>query len=273
MKYVRQTWALSGLVLLAAFVVLPGCRSYDTVTNPSFDVTVADAEQALVEMAQSPEPAERPILIVGGYFDVLGTQIDPMRAELEANFGEDAVLRRVHFVFNDFDRLRDKLIELVDQRFGPGDDPDATVAVDAVAMSMGGLVCRYAAMPVDGKRTLNLRWLYTVGTPHRGAAWGTRWSLDALVRDMRIGSPFIRRLAEQEANATYDLVSYVRLGDRIVGEANAAPEGQAMYWLSPLPNTRPHAHALKDPRIMADILRRLRGEHPLASDPPTPLPD
>jgi hypothetical protein len=33
-----------------------------------------------------------------------------------------------------------------------------------------------------------------------------------------------------------------------------------------------HLMAMADPRIIADVARRLRGEPPLTSDPPEPLP-
>jgi hypothetical protein len=264
---------LSGWIGVVLAASVAGCSTNPPRVNPSFNVPVEQAEQALAELRETPTSAERPVLVVGGYFDLLGTQIDPMRDELVANFGEDAVLRRVHFAFDDFDRLRDRLVELVDEKFGPGDDPERTIAVDAVGLSMGGLVCRYAAMPVAGQRSLNLRRLYTVATPHRGAALGTRWSLDGLVRDMAIGSDFMRRLEAGRVEATCELVSYVRLDDGVVGEVNAAPLGDTPIWVEALPWTRPHAHALRDPRLQADILRRLRRLEPFSREPRIPLPD
>ncbi|MEM7577791.1 MAG: hypothetical protein AAF328_09970, partial [Planctomycetota bacterium] len=159
-----------------------------------------------------------------------------------------------------------------DAQFGPGDNSGLTVAVDAVALSMGGLVCRYAAVDLPGRRRLNLQRLYTVGTPHRGAAWGTRWSLDRLVRDMKINSPFLVELEASRGDAPYELVSYVRLGDGIVGEENAAPPGETPIWVDNLPGSRAHANALHDPRIRADILLRLRGLEPLAQPERVPLP-
>ncbi|MEM8783830.1 MAG: hypothetical protein AAGE65_13375 [Planctomycetota bacterium] len=257
---------------LGAALFLSGCSSAPIV-NPSFDVSVERAEAVLAELRGSPEASRRPVLLVGGYFDPLGGEIASMNDELKANFGADAVLRKRYFMFSDFDRLRDQLIEAVDERFGPGDDPNRTAPVDAVALSMGGLVLRYAAVPSEGRRSLNLRRLYTVGTPHRGAAWATGISPDKLVRDMKAGSAFLIELESARSASEYELVPYVRLGDAVVGEENTSPPGVPVVWVDNLPWQRAHANAMRDPRIQADILLRLRGLPPLSAEPRTPLPE
>jgi hypothetical protein len=65
----------------------------------------------------------------------------------------------------------------------------------------------------------------------------------------------------------------VRLGDIIVGAPNAAPEGLTPRWLPGEPLQDSHIGAMLDKRIIADVARRLRGEQPLTSDPPQPLPN
>lgn len=252
-----------------------GCSSATRATNPSFTISVEEAETRLSELRANPTEPARPVLLVGGYFDPNGTEIAGMKDQLDANFGQANVHKVRYFAFSDFDRLAAQLVAETDEAFGAGSNPAKTVAVDVVALSMGGLVARHAALVGDPQRgrKLNVQRLYTAGTPHRGAAWGTRLSLDALVRDMTPGSAFLKQLEAARPAAGYQIIPYVRLGDRIVGEANAAPPGETAIWLDSLPWQRPHADALHDPRIQADILLRLRGLPPLAKETRTPLPD
>jgi hypothetical protein len=70
----------------------------------------------------------------------------------------------------------------------------------------------------------------------------------------------------------YPLYTYVRLGDKQVGEANAAPAGMTPWWVSNEDWDDAHGDARHDPRILADIARRLRGESPLALNPPALFP-
>jgi hypothetical protein len=65
----------------------------------------------------------------------------------------------------------------------------------------------------------------------------------------------------------------VRLGDGIVGARYAAPPNTAPRWVPTPPLGDSHNGASKDPRILADILRRLRGESPITTTPQAPLPD
>ena len=71
---------------------------------------------------------------------------------------------------------------------------------------------------------------------------------------------------------TYPIYSYICLGDPIIGDANAAVPGETAWWVPDAPLTTPHTGAFFDPRIMADIARRLRDEPALAHFPPSTLP-
>lgn len=268
----RAALACSLLGVALAFI---GCGTGPRTVNPTFDTSVEQAEELLREVAENPKRPDRPILLVGGYFDPTGVEIAGMRKQLEANFGEHNVHAVRYFAFSNFDRLAAELIQETDDAFGNGTQTDRTVTVDVVALSMGGLVSRHAALVGDAERgrTLDIRRLFTAGTPHRGAALATKVSPDALVRDMTPGSEFLQGLEDARPDADYELVSYVRLGDGIVGEANAAPPGQTPIWVDSMPWHRPHADALHDPRIQADIVLRLRGLLPLARQPQAPLPD
>jgi hypothetical protein len=56
---------------------------------------------------------------------------------------------------------------------------------------------------------------------------------------------------------------YARLNDVIVGATNTAPEGAEPFWVSGS-HLLSHIRGRSDPRIIADIARRLRGESGLA---------
>jgi hypothetical protein len=153
------------------------------------------------------------------------------------------------------------------------------VEVDVIAFSMGGIIARYAASDgyatAHGRRLRIVR-LFTVASPHTGATLADLPTLDARVRDMREGSPFLLRLNSEEsttapAQQRYELYTYVRLEDGVVGEQHAAPPGVTPWWV-PSGFTLSHILGGHDKRILADILRRLRNEEPFSTLPASPLP-
>jgi hypothetical protein len=147
--------------------------------------------------------------------------------------------------------------------------------VDVVATSMGGLIARHAACvpsePAASRPRLNIARLFTISTPHRGASLAVTPTLDQRVIDMREGSNFLHRL-NVEFPPAYEVVAYVSVPDYVVGERNTALPGQTPWWVVSAPFTSSHMCANDDPRIIADIARRLRGEQPFTIDPPSPLP-
>ena len=90
-------------------------------------------------------------------------------------------------------------------------------------------------------------------------------------RDMMLGSAFLKYL-DNDVEIDYELVPYARLCDAAVGEKNTAPPGDTPWWVSALPFEDSHVDAIRDPRILTDITRRLRGEPPVTVPPPAPLP-
>jgi hypothetical protein len=89
---------------------------------------------------------------------------------------------------------------------------------------------------------------------------------------MRPDSGFLESLDQQLASANYPMIPYARIPDTIVGVVNAAPPGEHAWWLYAQPFSRAHVDAYKDPRIIADIARRLRGETPYTTEPAAPVP-
>jgi len=57
-------------------------------------------------------------------------------------------------------------------------------------------------------------------------------------------------------------------GDTVVGPQYAAPTGRTAWWVPNPPGELAHVGAMTDPRILSDVLRRLRGEKPWTTHPP-----
>jgi hypothetical protein len=301
----RRSRLFPVLAPLAALLVAMGCATH--APNPSFNVSNDDARAALREMKHDAKPLPRPLVILGGLDDP-GVATMVLGDDFREITGDDSRVIGVSFFFcGSFDGCRKRVIDAVDKAF-PSDDPVWTTEVDVVAVSMGGLVARYAAAPPRARqatatatatatanaasqpttdraptRRLHIARLFTISSPHRGAALAFLPTFNQLQIDMRAGSRFLQRLdaydelieagsAQTRPYDSYELIPYVRLDDVIVGERNAAPAGWTPWWVPAEPFQDSHMFAIADPRIVADIARRLRGEPPLTSDPPAPLP-
>ncbi len=250
--------------------VLAGCT---TQPNPSFPVTTAQAKAALHEMRGDPRPLERPVIIAAGLLD-FGMDVQRMADTLRSVTDDDDMVVTATFMSlttGSFDGCRDHLIEKVERAWGTTDTGE-TIEVDVIGFSMGGLVARHASRPrTDGGTRLTIRRLFTISTPHRGARMAGMPTLDDRTVDMRAGSEFLAQLDDALPGAEYTMYNYTRLDDWIVGAENAAPPGQTAWWVPTPPVSFSHLGAATDPRIMADIARRLRGDPPLTTEPPAPL--
>jgi hypothetical protein len=257
---------LSALVPLLALI---GCAQ--PRVNPSFDVSRDDAKRAMYLMRETPRRLDRPLVILGGFGDP-GVGTTTMLAALRRVFDDDRIVVVTFAECTSFARCGEKVVNAVQKAF-PTDDPNHTVEVDVIGMSMGGLVARVAAdMGEPGARRLKIARLFTVSSPLQGAELA-RFPivLTSIHRDMREGSELLNRL--NETAPVYSVYSYTRLRDDIVGEQLAAPAGQTPWWVDGSRLANPHWFAMLDPRILADIARRLRGEAPFAREPRAPLPD
>ncbi|MCA9293704.1 MAG: hypothetical protein KDA20_07820 [Phycisphaerales bacterium] len=251
-------------------LVLSACHMPE---NPSFPLTIKGAREDLRAMAKAPKALERPVVVLAGFFDpgfASGKAAEMLR---DATGDGEHVVSVSFLTTSTFDQCRARVIEAVEKKF-PSDDPSCSVEVDVVGISMGGLVGRYCAAPAmsadDGKR-LVVRRLFTIGSPHRGADMAKLPTLDKRQLKMRAGSDFLAHL--DDAHIGYEIVPYVRLGDTIVGERNAAPVGVTPWWVTNEPLELAHMQAFDDPRIICDIARRLRGDEPWTSAPAEPLPN
>ena len=242
--------------------------------NPSFPLGVDQAQRALDYMSAHPRPLDRPLLVVGGFWD-FGVSPPLYKWHFHRISGDDRIVPVSIAFCGSFHECRAALIDAVDRAF-PTDDPEFTTEVDVVGASLGGLAARFAAAPSPDPvhpRRLKIARLFSIASPQSGATLAADFGFTQFHRDMRPGSAFLETLAGEDAQATYKLYPYVRLGDGIVGDQYAAPPNQSPLWLPTPPLQSAHAGALTDPRIIADIARHLRGEHPFSNSPPAPLPD
>lgn len=268
---------------LALCVWLSAC-SADRPLNPSLPLRLDAARTALARMDAEPRLPPRPVVVIGGIFDSQA-RVDRLAARLRAVTADAAVIAAVEVrsapsfdaaLANLHARLRSALPE-----------QPAPLEVDVVAVSMGGLVARYAALDpalrnhersdeaAPAAPPLRIRRLFTLATPHRGAIAARVPLPQPRVRDMRAGSQFLAVLDAallQQRAAGLELYPYVRRGDAVVGAAATAPPGEHPIWVANQPFSLAHGSIAEDERVLADIARRLRGEPPFSILPAAPLP-
>jgi hypothetical protein len=268
---IHATQSIARAIVVYAALALCGC-SADVPLNPSFPLTSQAARTALEEMAKEPKAIQRPVVVLAGLWDP-GLATDHIVDELRKVVDPATVIVEVTFVgAGDFDACRDRVLDAVNEA-APSSELGWTQPVDVVAVSMGGLVARYAAGPrPDGGQRLQIARLFTISTPHRGAALAWAHLGDSRIVAMNSGSAFLEELDGELPECDFTLVPYVRLGDSVVGARNAAPDGQTAWWVQNPPFDMSHARAAHDDRILADIARRLRGEHPFTTEPAAALP-
>lgn len=251
------------LCLLLALSVASGCTHEDPATVvPSPGVSIAQAKEILHQIEEHPKPLERPIVILGGYLDP-GMGSSAVASIVRHHVSDDRIVA-VNFVFcATFDECRDTVIKAVDAAY-PTADAMQTAEVDVIGVSMGGLVGRYAAMPMKNRRRLNVHTLFTISSPHQGALRAAALPpITTLQADMKPGSAFLKRVAAGDSLAHYEIVAYSRTHDSVVGAQYAAPPGHVPIVVTNPPFEPAHVGAATDARIMADILRRLRHEPPV----------
>lgn len=252
------------LLLLAA-----GCA---TPTNPSLPESISQGREALKEMESNPRPLVRPLVVLGGMFDpgfstwALGSEFRTLSAK-HGIIITDPIAG--HLTFWGY---RKSLLDQLDREL-PGYKNGQRPAVDVIGFSLGGLVARYAAIPQsDGRAPLRIARLFTISTPHRGSALAEHLPVILPIQaELQYPSARLREL--DNAPRDYPIYPYVRLDDVTVGAKNAAPPWERVWWVYTPWFNFPHEGAPLDPRILADIALRIRGEPPFSTEPPAPLPE
>ena len=239
--------------------------------NPSFPVTREEATTLLKQEAVAPRKLDRPLVILGGFLDV---GIGPaFYAKRLAPYVSGEPIRISFADCITFEACRRRVTNTLDKILGSV-GPDETAEVDVIGQSMGGIVAMHAAMndPKLGKR-LKIHRLFTLSSPLQGAERAARMPIDVLpiARDMRPHSAFYDRLGKSSID--YELFSYSRLDDWVVGARYASAAGRGVWWVDTPPFESAHVGTFADRRILLDVVRRLRDETPITLDPPAPLPD
>jgi hypothetical protein len=266
----------SRLLVLAAVSLAAmgpsGCTA-DKPLNPSFPLLTTDARRELLEMRANTASPSRPVLIIGGMFDP-GVFAGGIARRIRSTLSPGSPVATVDlFATGSMDEARDRIIHAVEQAW-PSEDPRWTTEVDVIGFSLGGVAARHAAAhAAEGARRLRVGRLFTIASPHSGARLAALPSADSRVWALRNGSDFLAELADAGLGAPYEVFAYVRLGDVVVGPENAGVNGEPPLWVAGPPLEPAHLAAYADPRILADIARRLRGETAYSSRPPAPIPD
>lgn len=254
---------------MIAFILPGGCATGPV--NPSFPISARQADRDLARMAKNPVCLERPLVIISGFMDP-GVAAGSLKSRFQSLTLDRRIVTVVLGAPTSLDECREKIVSAVERAF-PSNEPGATIECDVIGYSLGGLAARYAALPIDSpdEQQLRIRRLFTISTPHRGANQAEQLPLlHPIQASLRIGSDELMEINAREPD--FPIFAYILLGDHAIGEVNAAPPGHVAWWVSCPPLSDPHFAAYHDPRILADIARRLRYEPPLATDPPTDLP-
>ena len=250
------------LAAVALVMTLAGCAGPQP-TNPSFDLSVDKAQAALDRMADDPVELKRPVVVINGWMDP-GLMSMSVMPTLKRATGDDRVIAVSYMGASRYEACRRRLIDAVQNAFPRDDDVDDGVhwtrRVDVVAYSMGGIVARYAALPVErrvalaadesarsavraDRRRLRIARLFTISTPHRGATMAGWAPWDQLARQLDGDAALIEQLDAALPHARFELLPYVRLDDAVVGPANAAPPARSPWWVANRPLSGGHMGA------------------------------
>lgn len=281
MKFTGMSAKISGLGVLA--LVPFGCVPVGP-SNPALSVSGQTLRTERQRMRADPVELERPVLILSGYrampsiADRLCHRIEGMTSQNNDDF------LTISYTFgDDIHELAQRAVTEVQERW-PSDDPDETIEVDVLAISMGGLVARHAALshdqrppranaaPTESFPRLNINRLFTYGSPHRGAILAEKIAIDPAARAMKPNSVYINQLNTTWESVEYELIPYAHLHDGWVGATNTAPPGMDPFWdrgrllLS-------HFMVSGNPLFLVDTARRLRGEPALLTETTKPPRD
>lgn len=239
--------------------------------NPAYAEVARSLDDEWARMTSDHVALERPVIVLGGWH-AWPTMAERTRSRLiRLTSGEQRDVLNISYpIAVTIGGAADESVRRIDRRC-PSGDPNETVEVDVVAISMGGIIAREAALtePLRGTRTkrLKIRHLFTLASPHRGARLAGWVFIDPASWDLRPGSGYLAALDERERD--YELIPYAQLRDTWVGATHAAPPGECPIWTR---GTLMFSHfAIPTNRlVLADIARRLRGEEPLLTpgDPP-----
>lgn len=278
------------LAMAMAAALLGGCVALPE-RNGALGLTRLGAAAEAERMEREPVQLLRPVVVLNGYHGLPTLANRVARRLGEMTSGKPGDFLAISYTFSgDLDDVCGTILREVEARW-PSPDPERTIEVDVVGVSMGGIAARWAALtpearaevrgrsmsedpdPADQgpalRKRLRIARLYTISAPHRGSRMAEILALDPATADMRGGSAFLHAIDTALPGAGFELVCYTQCRDNLVGATRTAPPGQEPIWTS---GTLVFSHftASRNPMFLVDIARRLRGETPLlqAGDAP-----
>jgi hypothetical protein len=274
----------AGSVGLLSVCGLTGCVRIGE-NNPDVRLSIADAKTEVSRLNSEHVKLARPVVVLGGYHAPGHVPWLAARSLCKATTGDEADFLSVAYPFvTRIETATEQVLREVQARW-PSDNPDETIEVDVVGISMGGLVARWAALPPDQRihplhgpnehanpRRLKIAHLYTLATPHSGARLAEVIRPDDAAADMSPGSDFLTYLNGTADCCGYPIVCYSQQRDYIVGAKRAALPGTQPIWTNG-PWAWGHFLTPHNPWFIADIARRLRGEDPLLNSTCPPRTD
>jgi len=250
-----------GLLLLAA--LLAGCAGVQT-ENPQFNASRSQLADLRAHMRANPSALARPVVVIGGYRSPFWAQ-SHIGNRLREYTGSNEILVVQTFAYSDLESAARGVIRAIERRW-PSDDDSATIEVDVVGLSMGGVVGRLITLEDPRRKRADVARVFSIASPHRGAKLAERFRVDPASRQMAPGSDLLARL---DSAPGPQIIPYAVLADGIVGEENTTPPGMQPIWTGGA-WLRSHSTVYRNEKILVDIALRLRGEPPLGL--PAPLP-
>lgn len=268
--------AVTGLAIAAA-IFTSSCVNIPE-PNPAFPLTIEQAGDELASLRANPKPLPRPVVVLGGYHSpkIVASNLAATLRELTG----ESRSRIIAVSYSDEGDIPAAIREADRAIRAALPEVNSGAEIDIVGISMGGLVARALAGGLGQAaesdapaqlpgQPLNVRRIFTLASPHRGAILAEVIALEPAARDMRGGSKFLAELDTALPSATFELICYGRPRDTWVGATRTAPPGRDPIWTSGrLIFTHFTVH--QDERILADLARRLREEPPLGQPSPPP---
>lgn len=239
--------------------------------NQAFPVTVEGAHAALSKLASAPVRLARPVLVLDGWHGpwLLSQRLARRLARATSGSPGDFLAVGYPWAFRVETAAQHAIRRLAARGWLDRE-------IDIVGLSMGGLVARAIAGGLPGVcaggRARAVR-VFTVASPHRGAIFADRATIDPASGQMKAGSSLLEALDAALAERTYELRCYAVLRDWLVGATRTAPDGMHPVWVD-LPGWRraiSHFAGPYDARLLVEIARVLRGEPPTGTPSLPPM--
>jgi hypothetical protein len=92
-KHIPTPRRYAFICLVWLSMTMPGCKVSD-VRNPSFDLSVSRAKEELRQMRRQPVTLARPVVVIGGWGDVMGVAPAYIAEQLRKAIGDDRIIAR-----------------------------------------------------------------------------------------------------------------------------------------------------------------------------------